>query len=61
MSNVTEYKNFINGHWVASNSGQTYENRNPANTDEKIGLFQQSVAEDATAAIEAASAHAASD
>ena len=56
MSNVTEYKNFINGQWVASKSGQTYENRNPANTDEVIGLFQQSVAADATAAIEAASA-----
>ena len=56
MSNVTEYKNFINGQWVASKSGQTYENRNPANTDQIIGLFQQSVAEDATAAIEAASA-----
>ncbi|MCH7946314.1 MAG: aldehyde dehydrogenase family protein [candidate division Zixibacteria bacterium] len=55
MSNVTEYKNFINGQWLASKSGQTYENRNPANTDEIIGLFQQSVAEDATAAIEAAS------
>jgi len=55
MSNVTEYKNFINGQWLASKSGQTYENRNPANTDQIIGLFQQSVAEDATAAIEAAS------
>lgn len=55
MSNVTEYKNFINGQWLASKSGQTYENRNPANTDEIIGLFQQSVAEDATAAIKAAS------
>ena len=56
MSSVTEYKNFINGRWVASKSGQTYENRNPANTDEIIGLFQQSVADDATAAIDAASA-----
>ncbi len=55
MSNVTENKNFINGQWLASKSGQTYENRNPANTDEIIGFFQQSVAEDATAAIEAAS------
>lgn len=55
MSNVTEYKNFINGQWVASKSGQTYQNHNPANTDEIIGLFQQSVAEDATAAIDAAS------
>ena len=41
MSSVTEYKNFINGRWVASKSGQTYENRNPANTDQIIGLFQQ--------------------
>ena len=56
MSNVTEYKNFINGRWVASKSGRTYQNHNPANTDEIIGMFQQSEAEDATAAIDAASA-----
>ena len=39
---VTTYKNFINGEWVASRSGETFENRNPANTDDLIGVFQQS-------------------
>jgi aldehyde dehydrogenase (NAD+) len=53
---VTTYKNFINGEWVASRSGQTFENRNPANTDDLIGVFQQSDAADAKVAIEAASA-----
>ena len=33
------YKNFIGGEWVESKSGKTYENRNPANTDEVIGHF----------------------
>ena len=51
---VTTYKNFIDGQWVASSSGETFENRNPANTDDLIGLFQQSSAADATAAIDAA-------
>jgi alpha-ketoglutaric semialdehyde dehydrogenase len=48
------YKNYINGQWVASRSGQTFENRNPANTDEVIGLFQKSNAEDVKAAVDAA-------
>jgi len=50
------YKNFIGGEWVASASGQTFENRNPANTDDLIGVFQQSTAGDAKAAIAAAAA-----
>ena len=53
---VTTYKNFINGEWVASRSGRTFENRNPANTDDLIGIFQQSGEADAKAAIEAAAA-----
>ncbi len=36
------YKNFINGEWVDSRSGNAYENRNPANTDELIGMFVSS-------------------
>jgi alpha-ketoglutaric semialdehyde dehydrogenase len=51
---ITTYKNYVNGEWVASSSGQTFENRNPANTDDVIGVFQQSNAADAKAAIEAA-------
>ena len=48
------YKNFVGGDWVRSRSGQTFENRNPANTDDLVGLFQQSNEADAEAAIAAA-------
>lgn len=48
------YKNFINGEWVASQTGETFENRNPANTDEVVGLFQKSDQRDVNAAIGAA-------
>ncbi len=54
MSNVTEYKNFINGEWVKSKSGQTFENRNPANKDEVIGIFQKSNKDDVNDAVAAA-------
>ena len=46
--------NFIDGKWVPSRSGRTFENRNPADHSEVIGLFQASSAEDAESAIEAA-------
>src|ERR1035437_4324520 len=48
------YKNFINGEWVASVSGRTFENVNPASRNELIGYFQQSGTEDVDAAIVAA-------
>ena len=48
------FKNFINGEWVESRSGKAYENRNPANTDELIGMFVSSTAEDVNAAVDAA-------
>src|ERR1700758_975301 len=50
------FKNFINGEWVESRSGKAYENRNPANSDELIGMFVSSTSEDVDAAIEAAQA-----
>ena len=34
--------------------GKTFENRNPANTDDLIGLFQKSTRRDVEAAIDAA-------
>jgi len=34
------FKNFIDGEWVDSSSGETFENRNPADTREVVGLFQ---------------------
>src|SRR3990167_10723313 len=55
---ATVYKNFINGEWVDSVSGKTFENRNPANKDEIIGLFQRSDAGDVNRAVEAAKSSA---
>lgn len=48
------FKNFINGEWVESRSGKAYENHNPANTDELIGMFVSSTEEDVNAAVDAA-------
>jgi acyl-CoA reductase-like NAD-dependent aldehyde dehydrogenase len=48
------FRNFINGEWVESRSGKAYENRNPANTDELIGMFVSSTNEDVDAAVDAA-------
>ena len=48
------FKNFINGEWVESRSGKAYENRNPANTDELIGMFVSSTGQDVDAAVDAA-------
>jgi len=50
------YKNFINGEWVESRGGNAYENRNPANTDELVGMFVSSTSEDVDAAVDAATA-----
>src|SRR5205807_10266768 len=48
------FKNFIHGEWVESRSGKAYENRNPANTDELVGMFVSSTAQDVDLAEEAA-------
>ena len=48
------YKNFIDGEWVEARSGKALENRNPANTDELVGMFPASTEEDVEAAVEAA-------
>lgn len=48
------FGNFIGGEWVASRSGKTYLNRNPANTREIIGEFPLSTQADVDAAVEAA-------
>jgi len=50
----TVLKNFINGEWVDSASGLSFEDRNPANTRELVGLFPLSTAEDVDAAVRAA-------
>jgi alpha-ketoglutaric semialdehyde dehydrogenase len=54
QTNVQTFNNFIDGNWVPSGSGRVFENRNPANQDDLIGLFQESTLEDAEAAIAAA-------
>src|SRR6202022_2404313 len=48
------YKNFINGEWVDSRSGEAHENRNPANVDELVGMFVSSTSEDVDTAVDAA-------
>src|ERR1700687_3798600 len=50
------YNNFINGEWVEARSGMPFDNRNPANTDELIGMFPASSAADVNDAVEAAQA-----
>jgi acyl-CoA reductase-like NAD-dependent aldehyde dehydrogenase len=50
------FKNFIGGQWVAARSGATFENRNPADTEELIGLFAKSDRDDTREAIAAAAA-----
>jgi alpha-ketoglutaric semialdehyde dehydrogenase len=51
---TTTYSNLIDGRWVPSVSGDLFENRNPADSSDLIGLFQKSTAEDAARAIDAA-------
>jgi len=48
------FKNFIAGEWVSARKGGTLENRNPANTDELVGIFPASTADDVDAAVDAA-------
>src|SRR6202051_892991 len=50
------FKNYINGEWSEAASGRAFENRNPANTDELIGIFPDSTVEDVDAAVDAARA-----
>lgn len=51
---VQTYKNLINGQWVDSLSGETFENINPANKNDIVGRFQASTEDDVVRAIEAA-------
>ncbi len=51
--------NYIGGEWVASESGKTFESRNPSNTNELIGEFAASTKSDVDGAIQAASGAAA--
>ena len=51
---MTNIGNFIGGQWQSSESGATFENRNPANHTDLIGLFADSTTRDAESAIAAA-------
>ena len=54
LRETREYSNYIDGQWVKSKTGKAFENRNPANEDDLIGLFQDSDANDVNAAVDAA-------
>src|SRR5688572_9539324 len=55
LQTMPDYGNFIDGAWTPALSGQTFENRNPADIDDLIGRFAQSSAADYERA--AAAAH----
>jgi len=55
LRETREYSNFIDGKWVKSSSGKLFENRNPANQDDLVGLFQDSNADDVNHAVDVAS------
>jgi acyl-CoA reductase-like NAD-dependent aldehyde dehydrogenase len=49
-----KFQNFIAGKWCDSVTSQTYENRNPANWNDIVGLFPRSNKEDVDRAVKAA-------
>jgi aldehyde dehydrogenase (NAD+) len=53
---MTAFRSFIGGEWVGARSGRTFETRNPAQTDEVVGVYPQGDTADARQAIEAARA-----
>lgn len=55
-TNAQEFLNHINGEWVRSLTGRTFDNVNPADTREVVGRFQASASADAEAAVASATA-----
>jgi acyl-CoA reductase-like NAD-dependent aldehyde dehydrogenase len=51
---VKSYPNYIGGEWVASNSGEWFENANPADTRDVVGRFPVSDASDVERAVASA-------
>src|SRR5262245_37395464 len=49
-----KHLNYVDGRWVESKTGAWFENRNPANRNELLGLFPKSDAKDVAAAVDAA-------
>jgi len=50
---VTTYKNYINGNWISSKSGKTFESLNPA-TEQVVGKFQKSTRDETKKVIQTA-------
>ncbi len=53
---MQNYKNLIDGEWVDSSDGKTFENRNPAKSDDLLGTFPLATVGDVERAIDAANA-----
>jgi len=53
-ASVKTFHNYIGGQWVPSESGEVFENVNPADTDDVIGRFPVSTSADVNAAVNAA-------
>lgn len=51
---MKKYQNFVNGKLIDAQSGEVFENRNPADWDEVIGTFPKSSKEDVDEAVRAA-------
>jgi len=51
---MKQFKNFIAGAWVDPDSGEYFENRNPADRNDLIGMFPRSAASDVNRAVESA-------
>jgi len=49
-----QFKNHIDGKWLAAKSGKNFENRNPADRNDLIGVFPASGAADVDSAVPAA-------
>src|SRR2546423_3954510 len=53
-ASVKTYSNYIGGKWIQSESGEVFENINPANTEDVIGRFPLSTGDDVNTAVNAA-------
>ncbi len=51
---MKQFNNFIAGAWVQPDSGEYFENRNPADRDDLIGMFPRSTSTDVNRAVESA-------
>ncbi len=51
---IEEFRNYIDGEWVTSRTGEQFDNINPADTSDIVGRFPACSAADAAFAVEAA-------